>query len=304
METVACQLTMSNMDRLLDHVRDNAKHAKRMIGPDTHVGQSVVICGAGPSLAAHVGKLPKTRHVWACNSALPYMRDQGAKVTHGFAIDAGDDMLRDWARTFDVSYLVASSVAPALVAHLLKARRRLTFFHSYLGVADPAGWDGDEPCEMHLYRNLYKASVRVGYGLNAVPRAICLALVMGFSEILVYGADCACKPDSPPMPEYGTAAYAEWMHGLVMYADGRAAGPMFGHNAVMAEAEIGGRRWATRVDMIISANHLLDLVRDYPGRVALMGDTMPAAFALEGPGFREGLPTLIGKGRIEGFAAA
>jgi len=311
--TATCQLAIPDMAHLLGYVTSNAAHARRMVRAGSHSGRSVTICGAGPSLARHVRRLPATTHVWACNSALLYLIRRGARVTHGFAIDSSEGMLTDWAATFDVNYLVASSIAPRLRDHLLAAGRRLTWFHSYLGVPDPEGWappDADTSYELDLYRRLYPASVRVGYGLNAVPRAICLALIMGFADIRVYGADCAAAPDAPPMPTYwslgGAGAspeYRAWMRALVMYADGRTAADAFGESAYLAEATIDGVRWATRADMTVSARHLVDLQRAHSGRVTLVGDTLPAALARQSDAFmRESFPDMGGLGRVVNFA--
>lgn len=296
-ETATCQLTVPNLAHLEIQIRHNAKHFRRMVQPKSALDRSVSICGAGPSLAEHVPTLQG--EIWACNSALPYLMAQGVAVTHGFTIDQNLDMLRDWPTTYPVQYLLASSVHPRLVKRLLKAHRQITGFHSYLGLPDPPG-------EMVLYRSLFPASVQVGYGLNSVPRAVCLALVMGYAQITVYGADCACAPDAPPMPILGTPAYRTWMHQLRMYADGRSVADAFGEDIAMAEwQDPTGHRWVTRADMIISARHLLDLVRDYPGRVTLVGDTMPLAFARQpAPFLEEALPRLTGPGHLENFEPA
>src|SRR5205814_5445333 len=112
--------------------------------------------------------------------------------------------------------------------------------------------------EMYLYQSLYPGTVQVGYGLNAVPRAICLALWMGFEHIRVYGADCAAQPDAPMMPSQADPDYPAWLDRVIMYADGRTA-RRFGPNAIMVEHELGLHRWHTRADMVISAKHLVDL---------------------------------------------
>src|SRR5678809_346096 len=271
-QLVTCQLRMPDHGRFYSQIEENAKYAKRVLSADCHTGKSVVIVGAGPSLAQEYDRLPKADHVWACNSALPYLMDRKVRVSHGFAIDQHDAMLEphEWARTFDVHYYVASSVSPKLVEHLRAAKRKVTFFHNYLGVPEPDGWNplgvgmpAGTSYELYLYRTKFPTSIQVGHGLNSVPRAVCLAIATGFSSITVVGADCACAPDSPPMPMINTPEYAAWMESLVLYADGRTAST-YGTDAIMAEApNIDGRRWHTRPDMVISAKHLLDLERAY-----------------------------------------
>jgi hypothetical protein len=220
-------------------------------------------------------------------------------------------MLEEWGETFDVRYYVASSVHPDLAKHLIADGRRLTWFHSFLGVDDPPDWIRPEKCppkmpyEMWLYTSLYPTSVQVGHGLNSVPRAVCLALFLGFSTIYVVGADCACIPDAPPMPLWGTPQYGEWMKQLVFYADGRTAAECYGGDALMAEApNLDGRRWHTRADMVISARHLLELEAAYPGRIVLVGDTLPNAIRGKDAEWMKNLPSLDGVGKVGGFGNA
>ena len=304
---VSCKLTMPNMGHLYAHIEANAARATRMAEPETGAGRTVAICGAGPTLAA-ARISARADEVWACNSALPYLMRRGDRVTHGFGIDQGEAMLApwEWGDTFPVDYYLASSVHPRLTAHLLDAGRRVTFFHSYLGIPEPEGWVAPAPGvthEMWLYRTKFPPSVQVGHGLNSVPRAICLALFLGFKKILVYGADCACRVDSPPMPELLTPAYVEWMRDLVIYADGRTAAT-FGTDAVMAEAVIDGHRWHTRPDMVISARHMIELMQKYPGRITLVGETLPNVFRRQTAQWMDRLPALTGVGQVTNFGNA
>ncbi len=313
-QTVTCQLRMPDCSAFYGQIEANAKYAKRMLAPNCHTGKSVVIVGAGPSLAEEYPRLPQADHVWACNSALPYLMDRKVRVTHGFAIDQHPAMLdaHEWARTFDVGYYVATSVHPTLVEHLRAKHRKITFFHNYLGVPEPEGWNplehgmpADCSYELYLYRTKFDTSVQVGHGLNSVPRAVCLAIATGFSSITVVGADCACAPDSPIMPDLQNRPneYADWMTRLVMYADGRTAS-QYGTGSIMAEATIDGTRWHTRPDMVVSARHLVDLVRAYPGRVHLVGKTLANAFLAQSPEWMADLPRLTDQGEVVGFGNA
>jgi len=304
-----CQLSLPDGAELYEFIKANARHATTMVQPNGGTGKRVAICGAGVSLAETAATIPAdVAEVWACNSALPFMVDNGYRVTHGFGIDQGEAMLaqHEWGRALDVEYLVASSVNPKLVTLLLDAGRSLSFFHSFLGLPDPAGWTPpaerpDVSYEMVLYTTIFPTGVQVGYGLNSVPRAICLALFLGFDEILVYGADCACAPDQPAMPSLETPEYAAWMAGLKMYADGRTA-IQYGAQAVMAEAVIDGRRWHTRPDMVISATMMVDLVKQHP-HITLVGDTLPTVLLAQEPEFFDDMPRLVGVGDIQGFGA-
>lgn len=302
------QLMLPDGQRLYENVRQNAPLAKVMVRPNSAVGQRVAICGAGPSLRETAALIPAdVDQVWACNSALPFMRDHGIRVTHGFAIDQGEAMLapHEWGTTYPIVYLLASSVHPKLYEHLHKNNRLIQTFHSYLGLANPDGWEPptDRPdisYEMWLYTTLFADGVQVGYGLNAVPRAVCLALAMGFSEVLVYGADSACRPNAAPMPSLGTPEYAEWLSQLVMYPDGRSA-IQYGVDAAFAEAVIDGTRWHTRPDMVISATMLVDLVKANP-QVRIVGQGLPAVLLEKDEEFMADMPRLVGD-QVHGFGA-
>ena len=58
----------------------------------------------------------------------------------------------------------------------------------------------------------------------------------------------------------------------------------------------------TRPDMVISAQHLLDLERMFPGRISLIGDTLPNAIRDKPPEWFERMPTLREAGTVENFA--
>lgn len=145
---VSVYMTIPHQDHLFEHVKQNAKYARRMIGamPFTHKGKTLSICGAGPSLRGFVGDLRFTHEVWACNSALPYLMDRGVRVTHGLGIDQGLGMLEDWKRVFPVTYYIASSVHPELVAHLRKNNAVIRWFHNFLGINNPEGWEAPDVC--------------------------------------------------------------------------------------------------------------------------------------------------------------
>lgn len=314
---------MPNQEHLFEHIIQNAPFAKRMVGPEKIcAGQRMILCGAGPSLNDHLNEIRalmttgKEKHrftqLWACNSALPYLIDKGLPVTHGVAIDQGEEMLlpAEWERVFDVKYYVASSVHPKLVQHLVNQNRRVRFFHNYLGIEAPKDWQkpekwnpppGGDSYEFFLYCTKYPPTVQTGYGLNVVPRAMCLALWLGFKEIRVYGADCAAKADSKPMAlKSDVSAYRAWLEQLQLYADGRTA-ILNGEDAIMVEGIVDDRRWHTRADMVVSARHLVDMARRFPA-ITLVGDTLPNAIIDKDDEFFKQMPNLSGAGSVTGFA--
>ena len=292
------RLVMPHDDRFYDQVIANHRGAVEVVEAGSHVGQSVAICCAGPSLADQPleGAFDQ---VWAVNSALPYLMDRGVPVTHACTVDQGPAMMmdREFGRAFDVDYLLASCVYPELVQILRKAGRHIRYFHSYLGVTPPPDWverPGFGHYEEWLYRKLYPTSICVGAGLNSGPRALSVAIGMGFSRIVVYGADCACAPGAPSIPAPpGTPAYAAWIRGLRMYADGRSPADCYHDAESLAEGEIDGRLWHTRPDMVISAQHLLQLQTMEPeGRITFVGDTLVNAIRGQDQAFMARLPIL------------
>jgi hypothetical protein len=231
----------------------NAQYCDRVVEQDSHTGQHVVVCGAGPSLAETADDwCPKADVVMACNSAAPFLYDRGHKVTHAFAIDQTAEMVQEWASAPPIEYLVASSVHPHLVEYLLSKGRALTFFHNFVGIQQrPVAYaychtcDGtadyavkvcpacNTPTERQacsyedwLYQSLYPGTIRAGSGLNAVTRAIDVARFMGFAKITVLGADCAIrtKSDAPEGLQVGTKEHMDWLRSeTVMHADGGSA---------------------------------------------------------------------------------
>jgi 6-hydroxymethylpterin diphosphokinase MptE-like protein len=307
---------MPNQDFLYDHLKANAKYAtpKNVIHKGEGKGKHLVICGAGPSLADSHTELKQTKahQVWAANSALTYLVEHDLPVTHGVTVDMSEDMFtdpREWQTTHPVKYLVSSGVHPDLIPRLLKDGRTIRLFHSYLGIHNPEGWlppahwtppaEGMNTYEMYLYQTIYPPTVQVGYGLNTVPRAICLALWMEFKSITVFGADCACRPDQALMPQQDASGYLPWLESLQLYADGRTPAK-YGPQAVMTQGILNGRTWHTRPDMIISAQHLVHMARAYP-QLHLMGDTLPNALLTMPEDYLRTMPNLTGEGAVSGF---
>jgi len=324
---VISTLCQPNRDDLYDQIKANATLCRQVLQQDSHLGKRLTIVGAGSSLAVHHGDILPATEVWACNSALPYLVDRGLPVTHGFCIDQGPDMLKpsEWGRSFDVDYLLASSVYPALAQRLTDEGHRVTWFHNYLGLPNPEGWiapadfhpDPIHHCyEFWLYCALYPPAPQAGYGLNSVVRAVCLGIWMGFKHITVLGADCAAKPTGVQMPAYGTPDWVPFLKSCVLYADGRTAFDAYGPDVTMVQKDMETRlgdlssvtRWHTRSDMVISAQHLANLAKSYahprpgvPTSIQLLGNTLPNAMMDKPRGFFDTFPRLNTASGVEGF---
>jgi hypothetical protein len=161
--------------------------------------------------------------------------------------------LREWSDPPDVTYYIASSCDPALVAHLRAHNRRVVFFHNAVGIAE----SGDD--EVAFYKKEWPTPMcMVGNGFTVVSRSLGLLRWLGFERVDVYGADCALGDDA--------AAHANGENALQAYG-----------NPLLMQHTIGGRRWVTRPDMLMDAVHLARVARSAGGSVRLLGDTLPVA---------------------------
>jgi hypothetical protein len=329
---VTCELQIPNLEHLFSQIHSNAGSCgpHDVITEKEGVGKTVTIVGAGPSLRDHHADILPAHDVWACNSALPYLVDHGLPVTHGFTVDQGQEMMgpREWERTFDVTYLLASTVHPDVTRHLKSQGRTVRWFHNYCGLKDPDGWvppEGFNPepeyrnYEFYLYCTLFPPAPQVGYGLNSVPRAVCLAVWMGFKHIRVIGADCAATPNGPWMPPFDTPTRNDWLRQCCLYADGRSALEAYGSDVVMVQKDMETRlgdpssmtRWHTRPDMVISAIHMANLAKAYaaprpgqPSVIELVGNTLPNAMLDKPQEWFDAFPQLNLDSGVTGFEPA
>jgi hypothetical protein len=232
----------------------NAQFCDRVVEQDSHKGQHLILCGAGPSLADDAAEwIPKGDVVMGCNSAATWLIDNGYRCDFALTIDQNPEMVAEWASAPDVEYILASTAHPHLVEYLLSKGRTLRFFHNFVGIQRPpvsyamchgcgvttdAGTLACPACqgaemetqtvayEDWMYMALYPGTVRAGSGLNAVTRAIDVARFMGFSRITVLGADCALRLKSKPPTDYvaGSKEHMDWLRNeTVMHADGGSA---------------------------------------------------------------------------------
>lgn len=244
---LAIQLRSPVEGKMEKYVEVNRQHDDvRTVQPNTHREKHLALCGAGPSLRD--ADIRGADDVFACNSALPYLMANGAKVTAAIGIDQTPGLLREWADPPDVPYLVASSCDPELIRHLRSYKRSVTFFHNAVGF----------PNELETYCNTWPPTFMVGQGHTVVSRFIGVADWMGFERIDVYGADCSLGDDD------------------LAHANGDAAKDAY-VNPLIQTGVINGRRWRTRPDMLMDAVHLVRRVRSMNGRLRLMGDTLPVA---------------------------
>lgn len=236
-------------------IRANAKTAKRagygVVGErGSAKGQRVIIAGSGPTLTDeepwHHLLHAAADQIWACNWSLPFLLGRGLPVTHGFAHDGTVGMLEDWPTRYDVHYLVASCLHPTVLASLKGSP--VTFFHSYRGFKG----------ELQLYRKAWPPSVQIGNGLNAVNRAVGLALWMGYDRITVVGADCALGAQD------------------AVRCNGQTVEQAYHSRQPIVTGIVQGRIWRTVPDLLFSATDLRGLENEFSA-VQLVGHTLPNA---------------------------
>lgn len=240
----------------------NAVLGLPMVAEGSAAGQSLVLCGAGPSLTDHAGQYDGDQ-VWGTNSAATWLSAQGHPVTHGFAIDSSVGMLEEWPEALLIDYLVASTVDPRLTTRLLAANRSVSLFHSRSGF-EHEDW---------FYSTFFSRGLIAGSGLNAVTRAIDVAEWMGFTRITVLGADCALRDG-------------------LLHADGGGI-TAHGATATTRTGEIDGRRWTTKPDLLVTAVHLVRMQRRLGDRLTLVGDTLPNALASKDDAYLDRLTSLM-----------
>jgi hypothetical protein len=267
-------------------------------------GQTLVIAGAGPSLADHAAEYcGRVDQVWGCNSAAPWLYKQGHKLTHGFTVDQTPAMINEWEDAPPVEYLLATTVHPFLTEHLMAKGHRIRWFHNFVGIqGGDLEWPDEDgnPIKMMredwLYAVLFPSTVRAGSGLNAVTRAIDVAMYMQFDKVYVLGADCALRVTAPcpAGATMGSADHMKWLReSVIMHADGGNA-LASGATPMTMTGEVDGREWTTKCDMMISAVWLTKMKRRLGDRVEYIGDTLPNALANQPDEFLDRLPTLIG----------
>lgn len=234
-------------DFALANLRRVVEHDIRSVEKNQFKGQVLALCGAGPSLAS--GPIYDADEVWGCNSAVNWLASNGRAPTGAVGIDQTERMIDDWHTTPDVTHYVASTIHPRVLDRLIESGRDVRIFHNYVG------WGDDE---IEFYNSHpWPASFMMATGATVLSRTIGLAAWMGFRRIDVYGGDCS------------------FTNGIA-HANGETIEEAFGVTSVM-QGEIDGRTFQTRPDMLMCAVDLVRLVTAYPGRIRLMGDTLPVA---------------------------
>lgn len=246
---LAIQLASPVEGRFKEFIDQNrAMRPSTMVKPNSFAGQTLALCGAGPSLCD--AKIVGVDQIFACNSAVNYLMAQGVNVTGAIGVDQTPGLLREWDTTYDIPYYVASSCDPQLIKYLRSKDRQLYWFHNAVGLED----------EILYYSETWPPGFVVGEGFTVVSRFIGMALWMGFERIDVYGADC-CLAE-------GDIAHANGEHVEDAY-----------HNPLLMWGKLppSEREWRTRPDMLRDAVSLAKRAQSSAGRIRLMGDTLPVA---------------------------
>lgn len=279
---VGVRLTNDHWKPIAHHLLCNRAFLRRgdakMLARDTRVGQTLILCGMGPSLAAHAAAVlaaHPSADVWGANRAAVWLSEHG-RVAAGIGIGMEPAMRAEWegARA-RLPFFLASHTHPEVVAWLVAARHPIRFFHSIVV---------DIPREQALWKKHFPPGIHVGIGTNVVTRAIALAVALGYAKILVLGADCALQGD-------------------VLYADGRTHAQVY-DDPIVLRGTVDGRVWTARTDMVLNAIDLVRISRMREmagGRLQVIGDTLPGALWDKDEPFLASLPQLDTHQRVTGF---
>lgn len=231
----------------LEFASDAVKRgAMSMVRPyDSLSGGTVVIAGAGPSLAEYKEdirkKVEQGAHLWGCNRGLNFCHEWGLGPTHGIAVDSSDRMYREvWKDPIDVSYLLATSTSPLLLTHLVEhGITRLAYFHNYCG----------RPWEQEFYETQFPGTIVAGEGLNVANRAIDVATYMGYQTVILAGVDNGFPSDGH------------------FYADGSDNQATLERNPL----RLGRRTFICTDDMLFSATDIVERKRRMGARLQVWG---------------------------------
>lgn len=196
---------------------------------DSHKGQTVLICGSGPSMKKpevieEIKKYVAEGAVLVgCKAAIRALYDQGLQVEYGVSMDPGAHIANP-DKIFKApgcKHITASSSDPALFEYL--KGEEVIIFHSATGL----------DIELYLYGALFKNPDCMGGGYNVVNRALSAMDYMGFSKIIMAGVDCGHRRDEEfyvngatpstkkvMMTDHGIIDGQEWMTAPDMLASG------------------------------------------------------------------------------------
>lgn len=274
-------------------------------------GKTVAICGAGPSLERNLDRLAEADEVWGVNSAAVWLYDHGHPITHAITVDQNPQTIQEWASAPPLKYLLASTVHPHLTKWLKLHNRPIEFFHSYVGIKKPPvivkEEDGTETLmsyEDWVYLTLYPGTVRTGHGLNSTTRAVDLAGYRGFSKIMLLGADCAMVMDGSVPDELvqGSPAHVAWLEQHTKFHVNGDSAVVNGQSPITLSAEIDGRVWTSKIDLVISAVTIAEWIKNGLGpdgpELEVIGDTLPNAIWDKPKEWLDRLPIPIASSKV------
>lgn len=172
--------------------RDNIEHALSLglpeLGPGVLQKGKCILVGGAPSIKEHLDEIKRLRalpgsYLFAINQAYDWLIDNGVKVDATCAYEIGSNTyVGVFNRDSDAEFFVSSISLPAIFDEMLEAGRKITLWHCYTEEAEQIEVLGNR--------------MQVCGGTSTLHRSMTIALIKGFRDFAMFGADSSFTGDS------------------------------------------------------------------------------------------------------------
>jgi hypothetical protein len=172
--------------------RDNIEYALSLGLPELQIepmkrGKCILVGGA-PSIRDNLDDIKRLSHdknsyVFAVNQAYDWLIDNGVRVDATCAYEIGSNTYKGvFNRASDAEFFVSSISFPEIFEEMREACRKVTLWHCYTEEAD----------QLELLGNRFQ----VCGGTATLHRCMSIALIKGFRDFAMFGADSSFEGDS------------------------------------------------------------------------------------------------------------
>lgn len=172
--------------------RDNIEHALSLGLPELKVAPQrygkCILVGGAPSIRDHLDDIKRLAdepgsYVFAVNQAYDWLIDNGVRVDATCAYEIGSNTYEGvFNRSSDAEFFVSSISFPSIFDEMLAAGRKVTLWHCYTEEADQL--------------ELLGGRFQVCGGTATLHRCMTIALIKGFRDFAMFGADSSFAGDS------------------------------------------------------------------------------------------------------------